>query len=117
VPQLWKFGSINGASRMTAKRIVAADGSDLAECWCCGQRQQPEMTVHLGNHQEVRVCLRCAHFLHQQAGAREDDALHPSPTAWVRDRLRSVRTAVMQRRWHQKPVIGPALRWLGRHLP
>jgi|SRR5664279_1025713 len=101
---------------MTAERIVAADGSDLAECWCCGQRQQPEMTVHLGNHPEVLVCLRCAHFLHQQAEARED-ALHPSPTAWVRDRLRSARTVVMHHRWHQKPMIGPALRWLGRHLP
>ena len=100
---------------MTGQIVRSADAS-VADCWCCGQRQQPDMTVHLGDHPEVLVCLRCAHFLHQQARARED-ALHPSPAAWVRDRVRAARTVLIRQRWHQRPVIGPALRWLGRHLP
>ena len=101
---------------MTAQTIRSADESESADCWCCGQRQQRDMTVHLGSHPEVRVCLRCAHFLHLQARARED-ALHPSPAARVRDLLRSARAVVMHHRWHQNPVIGPPLRRLGRHLP
>jgi hypothetical protein len=35
----------------------------------------------------------------------------------VRDQLRSARRVVMQRHWHQRPVIGKPLRWLGRRLP
>jgi hypothetical protein len=91
-------------------------GADLVECWCCGQRQKSEAAVHLGNHPEVSVCLRCAHFLHRQAIGRED-ALRRSPVARLRDVMRLARDAVMRRRWHQRPLIGGALRWLGRHLP
>ena len=100
---------------MAAQTTRSADESDPAECWCCAQRQQGDTTVHLGSHPEVLVCLRCAHFLHQQAMARED-ALHPSPAARVRDLLRSARTVVMQHRRHQNRVLGRPLRWLGRHL-
>jgi hypothetical protein len=95
---------------------VAAGEPDLAQCWCCGQWQKAELSVRLGNHPEVWVCVRCAHFLHQQALARED-ALRHSLGAHMRDGLRSARSAVMKRGWHQKPVIGRPLRWLGRHLP
>jgi hypothetical protein len=72
--------------------------------------------VHLEKHPEVAVCLRCAHFLHQQAWQLED-AGKPSVTARLRDRLRSARRAVMARGWHAHPVLGRPLRWLGRHLP
>ena len=98
---------------------TAATESDAAEplaCWCCGSAYQEAELVRLGNHPEVGVCLRCAHFLHQQARGRED-ALHPSPATRVRDQLRAGRRIVMQRGWHQKPVIGRPLRWLGRRLP
>ncbi|MEN3316607.1 MAG: hypothetical protein V7643_8 [Mycobacterium sp.] len=98
---------------------AAATESDAAEplaCWCCGSAYQEAELVRLGTHPEVGVCLRCAHFLHQQARGRED-ALRPSPAALVRDQLRSARQVVMQRGWHQKPVIGRPLRWLGRRLP
>jgi hypothetical protein len=101
---------------MTVRDVGMADVSDLVECWCCGQQQGPDLAVHLGNHPEVWVCLRCAHFLHRQARATED-ALLSTPFARLRDRLRSARGWVMRRHWHQKPVIGPALRWLGRRLP
>jgi hypothetical protein len=85
-------------------------------CWCCGQNQPPESVVHLGNHPEVGVCLDCAHFLHQRARAREDE-LRPSPAARARDGLRALRSLVIARRWHEKPLIGPVLRRLGTRLP
>jgi hypothetical protein len=78
--------------------------------------QPPEEIVHLADRPEVGVCLGCAHFLHQRARAREDE-LRPSPGARARDGLRAVRGLVVTRRWHEKPVIGPVLRWLGPRLP
>jgi hypothetical protein len=72
--------------------------------------------VELGNHPEVKLCLRCAHSVHLRARAREDEA-RPSPMARGRDWLRAGRRTVMRRDWHRKPVIGPLLRWLGRHTP
>jgi hypothetical protein len=85
-------------------------------CWCCGQQQPESSVVRLGSHPEVAVCLRCAHFLHQQARGRED-ALRTSPAGRVRDGLRAARRFVIRRRWHQRPFIGPLLRRLGRHMP
>jgi hypothetical protein len=67
--------------------------------------------VRLGSHPEVGVCLRCAHFLHQQAGQRED-VLRPSIAGRLRDGLRWGRRLVMQHGWHQRPVIGRPLRWV-----
>lgn len=72
--------------------------------------------VQLGGYPQAAVCLRCAHFLHQQARGRED-AAHPSPAARVRDGLRAGRRQVTRHGSHQKPVIGPVLRWLGPRLP
>jgi hypothetical protein len=93
------------------------DGSDGdAACWCCGRRTREPDVVRLGNHPEVAVCLDCAHFLHQRARARQDE-LRPSPGARVRDALRSARAMVIRQGWHERPVIGPLLRRLGRHLP
>lgn len=103
---------------MTAR--VAADTADGAPrevaCWCCGHRVPEDAVVRLGGHPEVAVCLRCAHFLHQQARERED-AARPSPAARLRDGLRAGRRLVMERGWHQKPLIGPLLRRLGPRLP
>jgi hypothetical protein len=70
----------------------------------------------LGSHPEVAVCIGCAHFLHQQARSMED-AQRPSAAARARDGVRAVRRLVIARRWHEKPGIGPALRWLGARLP
>jgi hypothetical protein len=100
---------------MTARQSAIGSGGDIS-CWCCGQRRAAESVVHLGNHPEVVVCLRCAHFLHKQARGRED-ALRSSPTARVRDALRAVRWQVVRRGWHRKPGIGPLLRRLGKHTP
>jgi hypothetical protein len=102
---------------VTAGAAAAADtsGGDT-DCWCCGQRYPNEQPVRLGSHPEVAVCLRCAHFLHQQAMQRED-ALRPSTASRLRDGLRWGRRVVMDHHWHQRPVIGRPLRWLGRYLP
>jgi hypothetical protein len=35
----------------------------------------------------------------------------------MRGRLRHLRRGVIHRTWHQHPVFGRPLRWLGRHLP
>jgi hypothetical protein len=70
----------------------------------------------LGNHPEVKLCLRCAHFVHRRAQAREDQA-RTSPIARGRDWLRAGRRMVMRLELHDKPLIGPVLRWLGRHTP
>lgn len=104
---------------MTADIAVdTAGGGAAAEvaCWCCGTTVPESAVVRLGGHPEVAVCLRCAHYLHQRARARED-AARPSLAGRFRDGLRAGRRLVMSRGWHQKPVIGPVLRRLGPRLP
>ena len=96
--------------------LTQNESSDQHSCWCCGQEQAAEDILHLGEHPEVEVCLPCAHFLHQQARGRED-AQTRSPTARVRDGMRSLRELVMRYGLHHKPVIGPVLRWLGPRVP
>jgi hypothetical protein len=103
------------AGAISAEAGGAGSGG-VAECWCCGRPYPSERLVHLGNHPEVAVCLGCAHVLHQQAAQRED-ALRPSIPSRARDGLRWGRRVVMDRRWHQRPLIGRPLRWLGRRLP
>ena len=97
-------------------QTVQGESGRLVECWCCGHRQRAEDVVRLGNHPEVGVCLGCAHFLHQRARGRED-AQRPSPAARARDGLWAVRGLVTARRWHEQPVFGPLLRWLGPPMP
>ena len=101
---------------MTAEVATESDAAEPLKCWCCDGEYQDAELVRLGTHPEVGVCLRCAHFLHQQARGRED-ALRPSPASRVRGGLRAGRRVVMQRHWHQKPIIGRPLRWLGQRLP
>ena len=103
---------------MTAIPSPAAqsDAAESIDCWCRGAAYPDADLIRLGNHREVGVCLRCAHFLHQQALARED-AQHPSAATRVRDVLRAARRTVMQRGWHQRPIVGRPLRWVGRRLP
>jgi hypothetical protein len=100
---------------MTAQPSTSEDGRGF-ECWCCGRRGGPNSVVHLGNHPEVIVCLRCAHFLHRQARNLED-ADRRSPGVRVRGGLRAVRRLVMRRGWHQKAGVGRLLRWLGTRAP
>ena len=98
--------------------ITAVDLSDdgSVPCWCCDGIDAPARMVHLGNHPEVHLCLRCAHFVHQQAWKIEDKGKQ-GPAAHVRDQFRNVRAEVMRRGWHQNRFIGGKLRWLGKYLP
>jgi len=93
---------------------AVAEFDSAAMCWCCGNALILDQVVSLGNHPEVEHCLSCTHYLHRQANARED-AMRPTLASRIRDRKRAARTSVIQRRWHQKPIIGRTLRWLGRH--
>jgi hypothetical protein len=101
---------------MTDVTAAESDAAEPLQCWCCNGIYTEAELVRLGSHPEVGVCLRCAHFLHQQARGRED-ALRPSPASRLRDGMRAGRRLVMRQHWHQKPIIGRPLRWLGRRLP
>ena len=90
------------------------DGS--IPCWCCDAIDVPDRMVSLGNHPEVHLCLRCAHFVHQRAWEIEDEAKR-GPAALARDMFRNLRAEVMRRGWHQNRFIGGKLRWLGKYLP
>jgi len=40
--------------------------------------------------------------------------------AWSRRQAQTlgrIRKFIMERSWHQRPVVGPVLRWINRHLP
>jgi hypothetical protein len=102
---------------MTEIRTTVDQASEAEPgCWCCGQIHPADQMVKLGNHPEVRLCLRCAHFVHQRAWEIEDHNTR-GPASLVRDKLRNLRAGVMRRGWHQDRFIGGGLRWLGKHLP
>jgi hypothetical protein len=98
---------------MSAQAEAAIGETGEGRCWCCGRAASEEMLVRLGNHPEVGVCLDCVGSLGRRA--RDRDA------SLVRKRLRSaagsIRNEVTARQWHRLPVIGPVLRWIGRHAP
>lgn len=95
---------------------VGSNGDRAVQCWCCDSRDTPDQMVALGTHPEVHLCLRCAHFVHHQAGEIEDRG-RGGPAAFARDRLRDLRAEVMRREWHQNRFLGGRLRWIGKHLP
>jgi len=72
--------------------------------------------VHLGNHPEVALCVRCARWAAKQAGEVEDRDRR-SPLAAARNGLRRVRRGVVDRGWQQNRFVGVLLRRLGRLLP
>lgn len=88
----------------------------MSECWCCGEARPESELLRLGLHPEVGVCPRCARWLHRRAQERADEQ-RPGPAAWLRGGVRSARSVVIAHHWHDRPVIGPLLRRLDRHLP
>jgi hypothetical protein len=96
--------------------VVGAPDGGLARCWCCSSQQSDDRMVHLGNHPEVAVCVRCAHSLSKWAWELED-ADKRGPAVAARNAFRQVRQGVMRRGWHRKPIVGNWIRWLGKHLP
>lgn len=86
------------------------------QCWCCGVTDEPARLVHLGNHPEVALCVRCARWAAKQAWEIED-ADRTGPMVMARARIRAVRRTVVRHGWHQHPWLGPAMRWLGKRVP
>ncbi len=104
---------------MSAEPVSTATGrydDGNVQCWCCDTVDAADRMVHLGNHPEVHLCLRCAHFVHQRAREIEDHGKR-GPTAFARHRVRILRAEVMRRGWHENRFIGGKLRWLGKYLP
>jgi hypothetical protein len=99
---------------MSALETAPAVHGVEEQCWCCGAPARP--AVRLGNHPEVAICLRCAHWLRNQAQEIED-ASRSGPAVTWRNLARSVRTRVMRRGWHRRRWVGRPLRWLGRRMP
>jgi hypothetical protein len=104
----WQTGAV-----MSAETQTAESQTGQSRCWCCGKPRSEDTLVHLGNHPEVGICISCVHFLRRRA--RDKQATVMGQT--LRGAAESVRGQVVARGWHQRPVIGPALLWLNRHLP
>lgn len=92
---------------------TTAEQTSESKCWCCGQLRSEDSLVRLGSHPEVGVCISCVHYLRRRAHDRQSTVMRQT----LRGTAESVRQQVMARGLHQRPVIGPALRWLNGHLP
>jgi len=99
---------------MTAQVSVAS--RDRPECWCCGRISNADELVHLGNHPEVTICTRCARSVGKW-GREIEDRSRAGLANRARGQLRRLRKLVVRRGWQHLPIIGPPLRWLGRHTP
>jgi hypothetical protein len=88
-------------------------GAAESECWCCGRMTAQEALVRLSNHPEVGVCISCVRFLSRRARDYQASVTRKK----LRGTAESIRGQVMSRGWHERPVIGPALRWIDKHVP
>jgi len=98
---------------MSAEAQTQAGEAGQSACWCCGQIRSEDALVHLGSHPEVGICINCVRYL----GRRARDHQATMMRHWLRGVAESIRGDGIARGWHQRPVIGPALKWLDRHLP
>src|SRR5829696_3249949 len=96
----------------TAVEIIQE--SKVVACWCCGKVYPEDQVVRLGSHPEVAVCIGCARYLNRRANQQTPVN---AVTRFIRGVGQGVRAAVVLRGWHEKPLIGPAVRWLDRHVP
>ena len=101
---------------MTSETRAPSKKFSQSECWCCGQPTPSGQVVRLDNHPEVSLCLRCARFVAHRASEIEDRQ-RSGPAVLARGVVRRARRSVVAHQWHNKPIVGPGLRWLGHHLP
>jgi hypothetical protein len=80
---------------------------------CCGHTTSQGALVHLGDHPEVGICINCVHWLRRRARDYQATVLRQR----LRGAAESICREVMARGWHERPVNGPALRWINQHLP
>ena len=98
---------------MTAETETTPGQTDESACWCCSQPRPRDALIRLGSHPEVGICVRCVYSLQRRAKDHQATVMRKR----LRTAADSVRGRVMTRGWHERPVIGPALQWLGQHLP
>src|SRR5260370_34590732 len=99
---------------MSADARTASGGTEqTAPCWCCGRAAAEEAMVRLHDHPEVGVCVGCVRFLDRKARDLQASQLRHQ----LRKAADSIRGQIMSRGWHERPVVGPALIWVNRHLP
>jgi hypothetical protein len=102
---------------MSRTRTAVEDAdANRSECWCCGAITAPTRVVHLGNHPEVALCIRCAHSVSKWAWEIEDQS-KTGPLVMARDRFRMLRRDVIRRGWQHNAVFGGPIRWIGKRLP
>ncbi|MER7609826.1 hypothetical protein [Nocardioides sp. NPDC127503] len=85
-------------------------------CWCCDNDFPDEELVHLGAHPEVALCFDCARWVRRRAILRAD-AGRRGMRVGLRRVVAQMRAAVIGHGWHDRPVIGPILRWIDRRMP
>jgi hypothetical protein len=98
---------------MSAQTSTAVGEVSESSCWCCGRITGERALVRLGNHPEVGVCVSCVRFL----GRRARDYQASVARQQLRRAAESIRSEVMSRGWHERPVVGPVLLWVNRHVP
>jgi hypothetical protein len=101
---------------MAMKTAVEDHEVERAECWCCGTTGESNRMVHLGNHPEVTLCVRCGYWAAKQAWHIEDRSAS-GPAVQVRNGLRQVRRSVIEHGWQHNRFVGGPLRWIGKRLP
>ena len=102
---------------MSAIRTAVEDADAApSQCWCCGNIEDPARLVHLGNHPEVTLCIRCAHSVSKWAWEIEDQS-KTGPLVMARDRFRALRRDVIRRGWQHNRLFGGPIRWIGKRLP
>jgi hypothetical protein len=85
-------------------------------CWCCDEERPESGVVRLGTHPEVAICLRCARELSNR-GQEVEDHQRPSLATRGRDLKGAGRQFVIHHDLAELPVVGPLLKWIGRHTP
>jgi hypothetical protein len=101
---------------MTAQVNLLDEVPGQARCWCCGAIDDQAKLVHLGDHPEVTICIRCAHSASKWASEIQDQS-RTGFAASARNTFRRARKTVVRRSWHHNKLIGRPLRWLGKHTP
>ena len=101
---------------MTTRATHTDHAPNGSECWCCGMVDEPRRMIHLGNHPEVALCVRCGYWAAKRAGEVEDRD-KSGPLVIARDAFRSLRRSVITRGWQHNRVVGGLLRWVGKRLP
>jgi hypothetical protein len=93
---------------------TAADSAALRGCWCCGADKPETHLLRLGARPEAAVCGECAVHLRQRARALGNP---PALVRHLHSTANHIRDAVISANLHNRPGIGPALRWINRRSP